>query len=392
MDGLETAARIRKAESDRRERGAVKDWPADSNEPTISPESETFIILMFTAYGLEQAQGRSNTALAETHLLKPVKPSQLFNTIMDKFRRTEVALPHVKAQPAEPAPTLAQCRLLVAEDNALNRDVVVALLKEAGPVVETAKDGRQAVEIATGAPPGYFDAILMDIQMPVMDGYEATQRIRAWELESGRFDDPAAIAPLPSAPAKRIPIIALTAHALKGERERCLAFGMDDYIAKPIEEQQLQRMLLKWISHPKKREKTVEILNGNEPSRNPAVLDVSGALKRLGGREHIYRKVVRKFMPEFAETPEVIPNYLAAGDTDSAQRAAHSLKGASASIGAMALSRAAAAVEKAIDGKETDLQMALALVKVELDHVQIEISAYLDNAPPVQSAAASTVK
>jgi signal transduction histidine kinase/DNA-binding response OmpR family regulator len=386
MDSIETAGRIREAEFNRYETVEIENWPVTQSTPTIGLKPKTPVILMVTAYGLEQMQARIDTALADAHLLKPVKPSQLFNTVMTQLRRTEVVLPREKAKDMDQVPILSGRRLLVVEDSTLNRDVVVALLEEAGPDVETAKDGREAVEKVSSAPTGYFDAILMDIQMPVMDGYEATARIRAWELEVGGLADP-------SAPAERIPIIALTAHAFKGEKEKCLAAGMNDYIAKPVEEQHLQRMLLKWVSHQKEREKTVDKSKGSRPSRDPAVLDVQGALKRLGGREYIYLNVVRKFMPEFANTSEVITNYLAAGDTASAQRIAHSLKGASASIGAMALSQAAAAVEKEIKAQQTDVQKALASVMLELDNVRTEINTYLDNASEsIQSTAASTGK
>jgi signal transduction histidine kinase/CheY-like chemotaxis protein/HPt (histidine-containing phosphotransfer) domain-containing protein len=393
MDGIETAGGIREAEFDMRQTVEFADWPVNQSKPTVSQVPKTPIILMFTAYGLERMQACMDKALVDMHLLKPVMPSQLFNTIMNLFSRTEAALPRVKAPRVKYCPALSGRRVLVVEDSTLNRDVVVALLGGAGPVVETANNGREAVKKVTDAPRGYFDAVLMDIQMPVMDGYEATRRIRAWELEDGKYANPSAIGHRPSPRAKGVPIIALTAHALNGEKEKCLAVGMNDYLAKPIEEYHLQRILLKWVSHNKEREETVKVIENSGPSRDPAVLDVQGALMRLGGREHIYRKVVEKFMPEFAKTCKVITNYLAAGDTASAHRTAHSLKGASASIGADALCRAAVTVEKAIDGKMMDLQEALALVEHELGNVETEINAYLnEESRSIQSVAVPTEK
>jgi CheY-like chemotaxis protein/HPt (histidine-containing phosphotransfer) domain-containing protein len=340
---------------------------------------------MVTAYGLERMQERIDLALVDTCLLKPVKHIRLFNTIMEMFGRTEALLPLVHAKRSEDYPSLAGRRVLVVEDSTLNRDVVVALLAEAGPLVETAEDGLTAVKKVTDAPIGYFDAILMDIQMPVMDGYEATQHIRAWEfkvrgsmLNVGKAVDSSASGSQPSARPQRIPVIALTAHALKGEKERCQAAGMDDFISKPIDEHQLRQVLLKWISPQKKRKNTVKRRQVSEPSHDLAVLDVPGALKRLGGREHIYLKVVKHFMPEFGKSPEAITNYLAAGDIVSAQRTAHSLKGSAAAIGAMALSQIAAEAEKAIAGNEADWQQALALLESELENVHFEINAYLD--------------
>jgi polar amino acid transport system substrate-binding protein len=378
MDGIETAKQIRELEHQ---------YPETANR-----KPQALIILMLTAYGLERIQERIDMAPVDTYLLKPIKPSQLFNTIMEMFNRTGTVLPHLETKRAENHPSLAGRRVLVVEDSTLNRDVVVALLAEAGPVVETAEDGRAAVKKVTDAPMGYFDAILMDIQMPVMDGYEATRYIRAWEFkvqnESSDF-----LTNRPSITDRRIPIIALTAHALKGEKEKCLAAGMDDYIAKPVDEHHLRRVLHKWISLKKEREDTVKRLQDKGPSHDLAVLDVQGALKRLGGREHIYLKVVQKFVPEFGNAPEAIANYLAAGDMASAERTAHSLKGAAAGIGAMALSQAAAKAEKTMAGKEADRQAALALVKNELKNVHTEISAYLDSkASTTQSITAPSEK
>lgn len=122
----------------------------------------------------------------------------------------------------------------------------------------------------------------------------------------------------------------------------------------------------------------MERLQDRRPSDDLVVLDVDGALKRLGGREYIYHKVVQKFMPEFGKAPEAMIDYLAAGDVESAKRTAHSLKGAAAGIGAMALSQAADKAEKAIAGKESDWPEAIALLKNELENVHADIGAYLD--------------
>jgi CheY-like chemotaxis protein len=282
--------------------------------------------------------------------------------------------------------------VLVVEDNILNRDVAVALLTEAGLMVETSEDGRAAVKKVAAAPIGYFDAVLMDIQMPVMDGHEATRRIRDWEFKV-QHESSGVSTDRPPKTDHRIPIIALTAHALKGEKDKYLAAGMDDYIPKPIDEHHLRRVLLKWMSPQKERDDTVKQLQDSRPSHALAVLDVQGALKRLGGREHIYLKVVQKFMPEFGKAPEAMTDYLAAGDVESAKRTAHSLKGAAAGIGAMALSKAADKAEKAVAGNSADWREALALMKHELDNVHAEINAYLDRkSSSAQSIVAPTVK
>jgi signal transduction histidine kinase/DNA-binding response OmpR family regulator/HPt (histidine-containing phosphotransfer) domain-containing protein len=400
LDGIDTARHIREMESKLQASrlgaqiaAAFPDpaigrtpTPISSGPGTMGHDHKTPMIILVTAYGLELMQERIDMAPVDTYLVKPVKPSQLFNTIMEMFGRTDAVLPQFKEKRTEYYPPLAGRRVLVVEDSPLNRDVAVALLEEEGPVVETAEDGRVAVKKVTSAPVGYFDAVLMDIQMPLMDGYEATRLIRAWEFEVQRAafkadeSTPASVQPETRnrETGTKLPIIALTAHALKGEKEKCLAAGMDDYITKPIDEHHLRRVLFKWIAPQKEREDSMQELRDSGPSDNPDALDVQGALKRLGGRKHIYLKVIGKFMPEFGKAPEVITDYLAVGDRVSAERAAHSLKGAAAAIGAMALSQAAAKTEKTIAAKAPDWQAALGLVKKELETVGSEISAYLD--------------
>jgi signal transduction histidine kinase/DNA-binding response OmpR family regulator len=218
MDGIETAATI------------------SSDHCLHRPP----IIILVTAYGRELVQEHMDKAAVDSMLLKPVKPSQLFNTIMELFGRADVAVPRRAKEPtALPTHQLAGRRVLVVEDSELNRDVAVALMEEMGIVVETAENGRIAMDIVTGSPRGYYDAVLMDIQMPVMDGYEATRKIREFEEKQDATSEQ---------PETRTPIIALTAHALKGEKEKCLAGDMDDYLAKPLDEKDLHRVLFKWIA------------------------------------------------------------------------------------------------------------------------------------------------
>lgn len=226
MGGVETAAVIR----------------------TIPNLRRPSIILLVTAYGRELVQERIDAAVVDTLLLKPVKSCQLFNTIIGLLGRTEAEVPCRAQEPGtRRIRQLVGRRVLVVEDNELNRDVAVMLLKEAGLTVEVAENGCVALDKVTELPKGYYDAVLMDIQMPVMDGYETTRRIREWEFKDqdelfGHIDRPLPVTDY------RLPIIALTAHALKGEKEKCLAADMDDYIAKPLDEQELHRVLLYWIS------------------------------------------------------------------------------------------------------------------------------------------------
>ncbi len=244
MDGIEVIRRIRELDHQ---------GPADVSvrlEGEIrNQKRQTPIIIMVTAYGRELIQEQMDKAAMDAMLLKPVKPSQLFDTIMDLFGKVDAMAPRLVPEPdAEPVQQLAGRRVLVVEDSELNRDVAVALLAETAMIVDTAENGKAAVDKVTTLPKGFYDAVLMDIQMPEMDGYEATRRIREWESQQPETKPTKIPAPLTGKPKAKIPIIALTAHALKGEKEKCLAADMDDYLSKPLDERDLHQVLLKWIA------------------------------------------------------------------------------------------------------------------------------------------------
>ncbi|MGD9189232.1 MAG: response regulator [Desulfobacteraceae bacterium] len=240
MDGIETARQIRAL--DRKATG------------TGNHQSRTPIIILVTAYGHELVKEKTDKAAVDTLLIKPVKASMLFNTIMELLGREVAAVPLAKTKRALDLSRLAGRRVLVVEDNELNQDVVAALLGETGLTVETAENGKQAVEKVTESPQGHYDAVLMDIQMPVMDGYQATRCIRKWEFkgQSSQFTVQNEFSDISTNRSPntdhRLPIIALTAHALKGEKEKCLTADMDDYLSKPLDERDLFRVLLKWIA------------------------------------------------------------------------------------------------------------------------------------------------
>ncbi len=238
MDGIETARQIREFDDKfQPERSSAGHPQSITNQQSahILP-----IIILVTAYGRELIIEHIDTAVVDTLLLKPVKPSQLYNAITQLLGQPEdTAVCRVREPVIQPAYRLSGRRVLVVEDSELNLEVAVSLLEETGLTVDIAKNGQVAVEKVTKSPRGYYDALFMDIQMPVMDGYEATRHIRQWEfnVQDELFD----------MSGNRLPIIALTAHALKGEKEKCLVAGMDDYISKPLDEQDLFRAIAKWI-------------------------------------------------------------------------------------------------------------------------------------------------
>ena len=179
-------------------------------------------ILMLSSRSRRGDIARSRELGAAAYLIKPIKPSELLNAIM-------TALPHSlereraaggNAVGNRPCRRSSLLRILVAEDNAINRLVAVRILQKAGHSVEVAVNGQEAIDLLARVA---FDLILMDVQMPLMDGFEATARIREKEKGTGQH----------------MPIVAMTAHAMKGDRERCLEAGMDGYVAKPIQEKEL---------------------------------------------------------------------------------------------------------------------------------------------------------
>jgi PAS domain S-box-containing protein len=234
--------------------------------------------------------------------------------------------------PSRAAPAgLRGRRVLVAEDNAVNQEVARELLEVAGATVVIADNGRQAVEAATGAG-ARFDAILMDMQMPEMDGLEATRIIRAHPI------------------AARVPIIAMTAHALASERDRCLAGGMNDHVQKPVEPERLYEALLHWVKP-------------GEAAGDLPGTDVASALARLGGDRVVYHRLLANLLREWEDALPALDSAMEGGDVGALRRVAHALKGASATLGVQPLASEAAALEQAAADGVDRAAMAAAVAR-----------------------------
>ena len=233
-------------------------------------------------------------------------------------------------------------RVLLVEDNEINRQVAGEILEAAGLSVSLASNGQEAVEIVRKDD---FHAILMDVQMPVMDGYTATREIRGWEEECRDSESP-------------IPIIAMTAHALAGDREKSLEAGMNDHVSKPIDPELLFETLLKWV-----RKIPGEGINETGPAAVemaipssfdepdfPALdgIHVAEGLKRLLGNKASYLRILIRFAREFENAADSLRDLVNREEYEAAEILAHSIKGASGNIGAESLQAAAAALEKAI--------------------------------------------
>ena len=219
-------------------------------------------------------------------------------------------------------------RVLVAEDNATNQEVAAAILRRLGVRAHLAENGAEAIAALAAAD---YDLVLMDCEMPVMDGYEATAKIRAGE---------------PGARNARIPIVALTADAVSGDRERCMAVGMNDYVSKPVEPQHLAEVLAQWL--PRER-----------PTANAPVLDGEALVRRLMGDRELAGQVVRGFLEDVPRQQSALKKSLAAGDAAEIRRCAHTLKGGSATIGAERLRLVCQAMEAAAASGDVEAAAAL---------------------------------
>ncbi|HVI78217.1 MAG TPA: response regulator, partial [Candidatus Acidoferrum sp.] len=236
-------------------------------------------------------------------------------------------------------------RILLVEDNELNREVATGLLEDAPVTVNTADNGEVAIRMLEES---NYDLVLMDMQMPVMDGLAATRAIRQ------------------KSQCNNLPIVAMTANAMAGDREKCLEAGMNDHLAKPIDPDKLFEALLRWIS-PRTAVPSLTatpVVTASKPLADSTPLEIPGidtqpALRRTGGNRQRYVSLLRRLAESQARTGEEIRTLLQKEDFATAQRTAHSLKGAAANLGANGLAAAAGSAEVAIE-TQTEIEPALA--------------------------------
>jgi len=295
-------------------------------------------LVMVTAYGREDVLKQAEDSGFENVLIKPVTSSILFDTAVGAFGGEDVASETTLTGPSFDIDQARGARVLLVEDNEINQEVAIGQLEDAELFVDLAENGADAVRMVRE---NDYDVVLMDMQMPVMDGIEATRVIRS----DPRFS--------------ALPIIAMTANALVSDREMCLEAGMNDHIAKPIDPDQLFGVLLRWIKRPAgdgvaaKDGRTAKAASDASDDDTAAPLlvdgiDVASALKRTGGNRKSYEALLRRFAQQQGAAAAGIRTALSMGDRATAERIAHSLKGASGTLGAAALSETAAKAETAI--------------------------------------------
>jgi len=327
LDGCQTLARLRED-------------PRLSEVPAI----------MLTAHDLDALLCETQGAMAAAFLAKPVKQSLLFDTIV-RVLGVKSPLPSgaeaPRLAPPHPNPSnLAGKRILLVEDNPVNRSLASTILANQGLQVETADNGREALAAVFA---NNYHAVLMDVQMPEMDGFQASLAIREREMLLER-------APLP--------IIAMTAHAMRGDREKCLSSGMSDYVAKPIDTAKLFATLEKWLG-PTATERTVAdppILHArpsNGGEHLPAMLegiDLAKGLARLGGNEKLYRQLLLEFADQTNQLAARLNTAMAKGDLTTARQTLHTIKGMAGNLSAQGVFAAARELEDQLKLDDNDLR------------------------------------
>jgi len=237
-----------------------------------------------------------------------------------------------------------KARILLVEDNPTNQQVALSILKKLGLHADAVANGKEAIESLRTVP---YDLVLMDVQMPVLDGYEATRIIRKPNSNVLNPD---------------VTIIAMTAHALQGDREKCIEAGMNDYVSKPITPQALVEVLDRWLKDKPRVEPVPEMsapaINPETPQSDSDIFDRQAVLERTMSDEELMRTVITVFLEDMPKQIKALGDALAAGDCATAERTAHSIKGASANVGGKQVQQEALAIEKA--AKNGDLATAKA--------------------------------
>jgi signal transduction histidine kinase/DNA-binding response OmpR family regulator/HPt (histidine-containing phosphotransfer) domain-containing protein len=285
-------------------------------------------IVLVTAFGREEVREEAERLHLDGFLLKPVTRSMIVDTLVNVFAAGEGVGEAVESNHAS---RLMGARILLAEDNDINQQIAVELLEGAGATVTIANNGREAVEKFSAPGQPAFDVVLMDLQMPEMDGYQATARLRS------------------DSRLAALPIIAMTAHATVEERQRCLAAGMNDHIAKPIDPAALYETVGRFYK-PTSEPAAAAASRPASLDGVPSIvgLDAANGLARVGGNRQLYVRILRQFVEQQGPAADQIAEAVARQDYVVAERLAHTLKGVAGNIGAAAVQSAAGALERLI--------------------------------------------
>ena len=284
-------------------------------------------MIMLTSGDFSGSSDRARSAgNVGAYLTKPVRQSELFDVMVNILEDHRIPEPEMTAIPldaasAGPDATSRPLRVLLAEDHVVNQKVALAMLNGIGHKTTIVSDGRKAVETWRT---GDFDLILMDLQMPEMDGFEAVASIRSLEAPTGA----------------RVPIIALTAHAMTGDRERCLDAGFDDYLTKPVRSIELRETLEKWAGR----------IGAGPVAASPLEFDRDSALATLGGDQELLVEIVGLFLDDCPRLLSEIEQAIELQDAPTLKRLAHTVRGVASNFALPAVIEAAAVLESKAKG------------------------------------------
>lgn len=330
------------------------------------------ILIMMTSLAERGDATRFKTLGFNAYITKPLRQSQLFDAL-------SMVLAHGHAGQAPDADRFVtrhtvsearkrRTRILLAEDSRTNQLVAIKILEKIGYKADAVANGREAIEALRTVP---YELVLMDVQMPEMDGFEATRRIR--DVTSGVLNN-------------RIPVIAMTAHAMKGDRDRCLEMGMNGYVSKPISPEALAAVIERWLPNQSDAALSDEDggLAGNAEAAVKAqtdLFDKQGMLQRLMHDEGLARSVIETFLEDMPLQIAALRDFIEAGEAEQAERQAHTIKGAAANVGGEVLRGAAAAMEKsAARGDIDSLGSAVAELEGHFHALRGELVAYVNEA------------
>ena len=330
-------------------------WATSQRIRALALGSEVPVVVMVTAHGREMLSQRTaaEQAVLDGFLVKPVTASMLLDALVGAGSVADRQAAE-RALAGSAGPRLAGLRLLLVEDNLNNQQVALELLQDEGAQVLLAQNGLQAVQAVAAASAG-FDAVLMDLQMPVMDGFTATARIRQ---DLGRTD---------------LPIVAMTANALAGDREACMVAGMNEHVGKPFDLDQLVSVLRRLCGRSDSdrdlKAGGPPVADGGLPATALAAAAAAGvnlatATARLGGKWAVYRRMLARFVSDLADWPDQLQAEAQRGDADAVARQLHTLKGVAATLGADSLAAVAGRAERALPAGASAADSRQALVDV----------------------------
>nr|WP_319393653.1 response regulator [uncultured Desulfobacter sp.] len=341
--------------------------------PGLEPKPK---MIMATAYDRNEAHEQSKGIGLSTIIVKPVTPSELFDAIMVAFGRRI----HIKSRrdmtDLKGIEQIRGARILLVEDNEINQEIAVEILQSASLVVDVADNGEAGVQAILEKD---YDLILMDIQMPVMGGIEATQKIRETK------------------PAETLPIVAMTAHAMSGDREKSLEAGMQEHVTKPINPPELFKALVQWIK-PGKREAAPNISALDQPDAQAATntpvelphslpgIDMAQGLDRINNNKKLYKNLLLKVKRDYGDAAEQLSFLIEGNALDEAQRLAHSIKGVAGNLGAKQLQAAAQVLEASLQpapNRRPPEKETLERFASEMDLIQEGLAALKDEEKPL---------